>query len=100
LPITLAIIKALIIFCAGRTYAIPITSVVESLILNLLISKPLKVKRSSTCGNRPCRFCGWNGSSGLTRIGIAPVISMWWWLVQLKSGWGLWWMICWGSRIL
>lgn len=33
LPITLAIIKALIIFCAGRTYAVPITSVVESLIL-------------------------------------------------------------------
>ncbi len=33
LPITLAIIKALIIFCAGRTYAVPITSVVESIIL-------------------------------------------------------------------
>ncbi len=33
LPITLAIIKALIVFCAGRTYAVPITSVVESLIL-------------------------------------------------------------------
>jgi two-component system, chemotaxis family, sensor kinase CheA len=33
LPITLAIIKALIIFCAGRTYAIPITAVVESMIL-------------------------------------------------------------------
>ncbi|MCB5246853.1 MAG: chemotaxis protein CheA, partial [Candidatus Cloacimonetes bacterium] len=30
LPITLAIIKALIITCAGRTYALPITSVVES----------------------------------------------------------------------
>ena len=34
LPITLAIIKALIIFCAGRIYAVPITSVVESLILS------------------------------------------------------------------
>lgn len=34
LPITLAIIKALIIFCAGKTYAVPITSVVESLILS------------------------------------------------------------------
>jgi len=33
LPITLAIIKALIVFCSGRTYAVPITSVVESLIL-------------------------------------------------------------------
>ena len=33
LPITLAIIKALIITCAGRTYALPITSVVESLLL-------------------------------------------------------------------
>ncbi len=33
LPITLAIIKALIISCAGRTYAIPITSVLESLLL-------------------------------------------------------------------
>jgi len=33
LPITLAIIKALIIACSGRTYAIPITSVLESLIL-------------------------------------------------------------------
>lgn len=33
LPITLAIIKALIISCAGRTYALPITSVVESLLL-------------------------------------------------------------------
>ncbi len=33
LPITLAIIKALIIYCAGRTFAVPITSVVESLIL-------------------------------------------------------------------
>jgi two-component system chemotaxis sensor kinase CheA len=33
LPITLAIIKALIISCAGRTYALPITSVLESLLL-------------------------------------------------------------------
>jgi two-component system chemotaxis sensor kinase CheA len=34
LPITLAIIKALIISCSGRIYALPITSVLESLILN------------------------------------------------------------------
>ena len=33
LPITLAIIKALIIRCAERTYALPITSVMESLLL-------------------------------------------------------------------
>jgi two-component system chemotaxis sensor kinase CheA len=33
LPITLAIIKALIINCAGRTYALPISSVMESLLL-------------------------------------------------------------------
>lgn len=33
LPITLAIIKALIIRCSGRTYALPITSVLESLIM-------------------------------------------------------------------
>lgn len=33
LPITLAIIKALIISCAGRTYALPITSVLESLLM-------------------------------------------------------------------
>jgi two-component system chemotaxis sensor kinase CheA len=34
LPITLAIIKALIIFCAGRIYAISITSVIESILLS------------------------------------------------------------------
>lgn len=34
LPITLAIIKALIISCNNRKYAIPITSVLESLFLN------------------------------------------------------------------
>src|SRR6185369_7067073 len=33
LPITLAVIKALIISCAGRTYALPITTVLESLLL-------------------------------------------------------------------
>ena len=33
LPITLAIIKALIIAAAGRTYALPITSVLESIIV-------------------------------------------------------------------
>jgi two-component system chemotaxis sensor kinase CheA len=33
LPITLAIIKALIITSAGRTYALPITSVMESLLI-------------------------------------------------------------------
>lgn len=33
LPITLAIIKALIIDCSGRTYALPITSVLESLLM-------------------------------------------------------------------
>ncbi|MDD2736455.1 MAG: chemotaxis protein CheA [Desulfuromonadaceae bacterium] len=33
LPITLAIIKALIICCSGRTYALPITSVLESLLM-------------------------------------------------------------------
>ncbi|MEI6306806.1 MAG: chemotaxis protein CheW, partial [Deltaproteobacteria bacterium] len=34
LPITLAIIKALIISSSGRTYAIPVSSVLESLLLN------------------------------------------------------------------
>lgn len=33
LPITLAIIKALIVRCSGRTYALPITSVLESLLM-------------------------------------------------------------------
>ncbi len=33
LPITLAIIKALIIRCSGKTYALPITSVLESLLM-------------------------------------------------------------------
>lgn len=33
LPITLAIIKVLIISCSGRTYALPITSVLETLLL-------------------------------------------------------------------
>ncbi len=33
LPITLAIIKALIISCSGRTYALPITSVLESMLM-------------------------------------------------------------------
>ncbi len=33
LPITLAIIKVLIITCAGRTYALPVTSVLESLLM-------------------------------------------------------------------
>jgi two-component system chemotaxis sensor kinase CheA len=33
LPITLAIIKALVISCAGRTYALPITSICESLLI-------------------------------------------------------------------
>ncbi|MDD2365021.1 MAG: chemotaxis protein CheA [Desulfuromonadaceae bacterium] len=33
LPITLAIIKALIIRCSGRIYALPITSVLESLLM-------------------------------------------------------------------
>jgi len=33
LPITLAIIKSLIINCAGRIYALPITSVLETLLL-------------------------------------------------------------------
>ncbi|MBI2355437.1 MAG: chemotaxis protein CheA [Deltaproteobacteria bacterium] len=33
IPITLAIIKVLIISCSGRTYAIPVTSVLESLLL-------------------------------------------------------------------
>jgi len=34
LPITLAIIKALIISTAGRTYALPITSVLESILVD------------------------------------------------------------------
>jgi two-component system, chemotaxis family, sensor kinase CheA len=33
LPITLAIIKALMVSCSGRTYALPITSVLESLLM-------------------------------------------------------------------
>lgn len=33
LPITLAIIKVLVVACAGRSYAVPITSVLETLLL-------------------------------------------------------------------
>ncbi len=33
LPITLAIIKALVVLCSGRTYALPITSVLESFLM-------------------------------------------------------------------
>jgi two-component system chemotaxis sensor kinase CheA len=44
LPITLAIIKALIISCAGRTYALPITSIKESLLLTASDIKTIERK--------------------------------------------------------
>jgi len=44
LPITLAIIKALIISCAGRTYAMPITSVLETLLINVSDIKTIERK--------------------------------------------------------
>jgi two-component system chemotaxis sensor kinase CheA len=44
LPITLAIIKALIISCAGRTYAMPITSVLETLLINTSDIKTIERK--------------------------------------------------------
>ena len=34
LPMTLAIIKALVVFCAGRTYALPVSSVLETVLLS------------------------------------------------------------------
>lgn len=44
LPITLAIIKALIISCSGRTYSIPITSVLETLIVTAQQIKTIERK--------------------------------------------------------
>ena len=72
LPITLAIIKALIIFCAGRTYAIPITSVVESIILEPSDIKTVEGKEVINLREQTLALLRLERLFKIDRIGINP----------------------------
>lgn len=72
LPITLAIIKALIIFCAGRTYAVPITSVVESLILEPADIKTVEGKEVINLRDQTLPLLRLERLFKIDRIGINP----------------------------
>jgi two-component system, chemotaxis family, sensor kinase CheA len=72
LPITLAIIKALIIYCAGRTYAVPITSVVESLILAPMDIKTVEGKEVINLRKQTLPLLRLEKLFGIERIGICP----------------------------
>ncbi|MDK9717197.1 MAG: chemotaxis protein CheA [Trichlorobacter sp.] len=72
LPITLAIIKVLIIFCAGRTYAVPITSVVESLILEPADIKTVEGKEVINLREQTLPLLRLERLFNIDRIGINP----------------------------
>ena len=72
LPITLAIIKALIIFCAGRTYAVSITSVVESLILEPSDIKTVEGKEVINLREQTLPLLRLERLFRVERIGINP----------------------------
>lgn len=72
LPITLAIIKALVIFCAGRTYAIPITAVVESMILAPQDIKTVEGKEVINLREHTLPLLRLEQLFRITRIGICP----------------------------
>ena len=72
LPITLAIIKALIIYCAGRTYAVPITSVVESLILEPSDIKTVEGKEVINLREHTLPLLRLDRFFKVERIGICP----------------------------
>lgn len=72
LPITLAIIKALIIFCAGRTYAIPITSVVESIILEPSDIKTVEGKEVINLREQTLALLRLERLFKIDRIGVNP----------------------------
>ena len=72
LPITLAIIKALIIFCAGRTYAVPITSVVESIILEPSDIKTVEGKEVINLREQTLPLLRLERLFKIDRIGINP----------------------------
>jgi len=72
LPITLAIIKALIIFCAGRTYAVPITSVVESLILEPSEIKTVEGKEVISLRKQTLPLLRMEKYFKIERIGACP----------------------------
>jgi two-component system chemotaxis sensor kinase CheA len=72
LPITLAIIKALIIFCAGRTYAVPITSVVESLVLEPAAIKTVEGKEVISLREQTLPLLRLENLFKIERIGACP----------------------------
>jgi len=72
LPITLAIIKALIIFCTGRTYAIPITAVVESMILASPDIKTVEGKEVINLREQTLPLLRLEKLFRIDRVGICP----------------------------
>lgn len=72
LPITLAIIKALIVYCAGRTYAVPITSVVESLILSSSDIKTVEGKEVVTLRGHTLPLLRLDQFFRINRVGSCP----------------------------
>lgn len=72
LPITLAIIKALIVYCAGRTYAVPITSVVESLILSPSDIRTVEGKEVISLRDQTLPLLRLESLFKIDRIGINP----------------------------
>lgn len=82
LPITLAIIKALIIASAGRTYAIPITSVLETMmieerdILTVERKEVIQLRKTTLPLLRLGDFFGIEGSADLLKSSYVVVVGV------------------------
>jgi two-component system chemotaxis sensor kinase CheA len=82
LPITLAIIKALIIASAGRTYAIPITSVLETMmiesrdILTVERKEVIQLRKTTLPLLRLGDFFGIEGTADLPKSSFVVVVGV------------------------
>jgi len=100
LPITLAIIKALIVFCAGRTYAVPITSVIESLILSPSDIRTVEGREVISLREHTLPIVRLENFFRIERTATCPGDQYVVVVGGRKNGWDWWWMTCWDSRIL
>ncbi len=72
LPITLAIIQALVIKCAGRTYAVPLNSVLESLTITPLDVRTIEGREVITLRGQTLTLARIDGIFDLKRNDPAP----------------------------
>ena len=84
LPVTLAMVRGLLVGVSGRVYAVPLNSVLDVLAQTAQSSRTVE-RRGGAGARQTLPVCGWRRRSACPAV--PRVVCTWWWWAWRSSGW-------------